>query len=132
MSVLVNFVLLVLALPALLASLYLLLFTLLSRKPLLPLQSSRRLYFDIIVPAHNEAAVIAGVVSSLRQLDWPADRFRILVVADNCTDDTAIRARTAGAVVLTSRVSIDMVQKVAALGVPMLIAVSAPTAHAVP
>ncbi|MEO6298407.1 MAG: formate dehydrogenase accessory sulfurtransferase FdhD, partial [Paracoccaceae bacterium] len=36
-----------------------------------------------------------------------------------------------GAVVLTSRVSIDMVQKVAALGTPMLIAVSAPTAHAV-
>ena len=37
----------------------------------------------------------------------------------------------AGAVVLTSRVSIDMVQKVAALGASMLIAVSAPTAHAV-
>lgn len=36
-----------------------------------------------------------------------------------------------GAVILTSRVSIDMVQKVAALGAPMLIAVSAPTAQAV-
>lgn len=36
-----------------------------------------------------------------------------------------------GAVVLTSRVSIDMVQKVAALGAPVLIAVSAPTAAAV-
>ena len=36
-----------------------------------------------------------------------------------------------GAVILTSRVSIDMVQKVAALGAPILIAVSAPTAHAV-
>ena len=36
-----------------------------------------------------------------------------------------------GAIVLTSRVSIDMVQKVAALGLPMLIAVSAPTAQAV-
>ncbi|MEI6800949.1 MAG: formate dehydrogenase accessory sulfurtransferase FdhD [Pseudomonadota bacterium] len=36
-----------------------------------------------------------------------------------------------GAVVLTSRVSIDMVQKVAALGAPVLIAVSAPTARAV-
>ncbi len=36
-----------------------------------------------------------------------------------------------GAVVLTSRVSIDMVQKVAAMGAPVLIAVSAPTAHAV-
>ncbi len=36
-----------------------------------------------------------------------------------------------GAIVLTSRVSIDMVQKVAAMGQPVLIAVSAPTAHAV-
>ena len=41
--------------------------------------------------------------------------------------DTAAK----GAVVLTSRVSIDMVQKCAALGAPVLIAVSAPTAHAV-
>ncbi len=38
---------------------------------------------------------------------------------------------TAGAIVLTSRVSIDMVQKVAAFGAPILIAVSAPTSHAV-
>ncbi|KDB05099.1 hypothetical protein U879_03275, partial [Defluviimonas sp. 20V17] len=37
----------------------------------------------------------------------------------------------AGALVLTSRVSIDMVQKCAAIGAPVLIAVSAPTAHAV-
>lgn len=36
-----------------------------------------------------------------------------------------------GAVLLTSRVSIDMVQKTAALGVALLIAASAPTAHAV-
>jgi FdhD protein len=36
-----------------------------------------------------------------------------------------------GAVVLTSRISIDMVQKTAALGCPVLIAVSAPTAQAV-
>lgn len=36
-----------------------------------------------------------------------------------------------GAVLLTSRVSIDMVQKVCALGAPILIAVSAPTAQAV-
>ena len=100
MSVLVSFGLLLLALPALLVSLYLLLFTLLSRTPPVPLSSSRRLRFDVIVPAHNEAAVIAGVVSSLRRLDWPADSFRILVVADNCTDDTAALARAAGANVL--------------------------------
>jgi FdhD protein len=43
---------------------------------------------------------------------------------------TAAPAGT-GAVVMTSRVSIDLVQKVAMLGAPMLIAVSAPTAQAV-
>ena len=45
-----------------------------------------------------------------------------------------VLARTAperGAIVLTSRVSIDMVQKVATLGVPIIIAVSSPTADAV-
>lgn len=41
------------------------------------------------------------------------------------------RPAMTGAVVLTSRVSIDLVQKVAAMGQPVLIAVSAPTADAV-
>jgi FdhD protein len=36
-----------------------------------------------------------------------------------------------GAVVLTSRVSVELVQKCAVAGIPMIIAVSAPTAHAV-
>src|SRR5690606_35842184 len=36
-----------------------------------------------------------------------------------------------GAAVLTSRVSIDMVQKCAIAGIPAILAVSAPTAHAV-
>jgi FdhD protein len=39
--------------------------------------------------------------------------------------------RPAGAILLTSRVSTDMVQKVAMLGAPVIIAVSAPTAEAV-
>jgi FdhD protein len=39
--------------------------------------------------------------------------------------------RPEGAIVLTSRVSTDMVQKVAMLGAPMIIAVSAPTVAAV-
>lgn len=44
----------------------------------------------------------------------------------------AMRGRDpTGALVLTSRVSIDLVQKAARIGAPVLIAVSAPTAHAV-
>jgi hypothetical protein len=56
--------------------------------------------FDIIVPAHDEAPGIAAVVANLARIDWPADRFRVLVVADNCTDATAAIARAAGATVL--------------------------------
>ena len=100
MTFIAHLVLLALALPAAAASLYLLVFTLLS--PALPptLRSSRRLRFDVIVPAHDEAAVIEAAVASLRKLDWPAESFRILVVADNCSDATAALARAAGADVI--------------------------------
>ncbi|MDB6453018.1 formate dehydrogenase accessory sulfurtransferase FdhD [Falsirhodobacter sp. 20TX0035] len=43
----------------------------------------------------------------------------------------AVAGRCDGAVVMTSRVSVDLVQKIAAMNVPVLIAVSAPTAQAV-
>jgi cellulose synthase/poly-beta-1,6-N-acetylglucosamine synthase-like glycosyltransferase len=99
-TVLLLALLLALTLPAALACLYLLVQTVMSgRMPAAP-PSSRRLRFDVIVPAHDEAAAIAHTVANLRQLDWPADQYRILVVADNCKDATAVLARTAGATVL--------------------------------
>jgi cellulose synthase/poly-beta-1,6-N-acetylglucosamine synthase-like glycosyltransferase len=79
---------------------YLLLATLLSGRERAPRRSSQQLKFNVFVPAHNEHSVIARVVASLRRIDWPIDRFRIVVIADNCTDDTAEIARTAGAHVL--------------------------------
>ena len=103
MTALLNLILFVLALPAAAVSLYLLLFTLLSGAPPAALRSSRRLRFDVVVPAHDEALAIEGVVANLRKLDWPADGFRVLVVADNCTDSTAALARAAGAQVLERR-----------------------------
>jgi cellulose synthase/poly-beta-1,6-N-acetylglucosamine synthase-like glycosyltransferase len=51
----------------------------------------------ILVPAHNEELLIASTVASMRGLDYPEDLFRIHVVADNCTDATAEKARAAGA-----------------------------------
>jgi len=57
--------------------------------------------FQVLVPAHNEETMIAETVTSIigRQSDagLPA---RVAVVADNCTDTTAQRAREAGAEVL--------------------------------
>jgi hypothetical protein len=49
----------------------------------------------ILVPAHDEVSGIARTVSALRGELGPGDR--LLVIADNCSDATAARAREAGA-----------------------------------
>jgi glycosyltransferase involved in cell wall biosynthesis len=50
-----------------------------------------------VVPAYNESATVAAVVASLRRF---AGEFDVLVVDDGSTDDTAARARDAGAIVV--------------------------------
>ena len=52
-----------------------------------------------IVPAYNEAASIAATVRALRE-QWAPRLDEIIVVPNNCTDDTARLARAAGATVL--------------------------------
>jgi cellulose synthase/poly-beta-1,6-N-acetylglucosamine synthase-like glycosyltransferase len=52
---------------------------------------------SLIVAAHREAEVIAGKVANARALDWPADRLEVIVACDGSPDDTAARARAAGA-----------------------------------
>lgn len=100
MTLLLAVLLFAVAIPAVFSCGYLLLFTVLSAPNPVPPTSSKRLRFDVIVPAHNESAVIERTVASLLKLDWPRDRFRPIVVADNCSDDTAALARAAGATVL--------------------------------
>jgi cellulose synthase/poly-beta-1,6-N-acetylglucosamine synthase-like glycosyltransferase len=68
------------------------------RPPVAPKPATLR--FDFVVPAHDEAVGIAATVKSLHEVDYPKELFRVVVVADNCTDDTAAKAREAGAVVL--------------------------------
>jgi 1,2-diacylglycerol 3-beta-glucosyltransferase len=93
--------LVLLALPLAVAAGYLLVLALLSVPPRVPVPPSPpTLRFDLVVPAHNEAAGIAATVHSLLAVDYPAALRRVVVVADNCSDDTAARAREAGAQVL--------------------------------
>ena len=56
--------------------------------------SSAPLTGAILVPAHNEALGISNTVAALRSA---APNYRIVVVADNCTDNTAELAKSAGA-----------------------------------
>jgi cellulose synthase/poly-beta-1,6-N-acetylglucosamine synthase-like glycosyltransferase len=57
--------------------------------------------FFIVIPAHDEAALITDTVSSLRStLAESGFPFSVWVVADNCSDNTADLASAAGARVL--------------------------------
>ncbi|HEX3151206.1 MAG TPA: glycosyltransferase family 2 protein [Gemmataceae bacterium] len=75
----------------------------------------------VIVPAHNEEAGIAATIQNLRDQLLPGDR--LLVVADNCSDGTAIAARAAGAEV-SERTDLERRGKGYALdhGISLLIA----------
>ena len=85
--------------PIFTASVYLGFLALLARRRS-GLRGSTTTRFDIVVPAHNEETGIEETVRSLSALTYPSDMFRILVIADNCSDQTAELARGAGAIVV--------------------------------
>jgi hypothetical protein len=57
----------------------------------------------VLVPAHDEGAGVRATVASLLALDWPRAALDLVVIADNCDDDTAAHAAAAGARVLERR-----------------------------
>lgn len=44
---------------------------------------------SIMVPAHNESIVIRKTVQALLALDYPKDKYEIIVINDNSSDDSA-------------------------------------------
>lgn len=64
----------------------------------MPIATHWRPSVAVLVPAHNEAQGIAATIASIREQLRDGDR--ILVVADNCSDDTVAVALAAGAPVL--------------------------------
>ena len=54
----------------------------------------------VLVPAHDEEDTIAHCVHAFESQTYPGERFHVVVIADNCTDDTAAVAAQAGAEVL--------------------------------
>lgn len=65
-------------------------------KPIIEEKENR---FMAIIPAHNEEAVVANLVESLKNQNYPKELYAIYVIADNCTDKTAQVAKEAGAIV---------------------------------
>ena len=58
--------------------------------------------FLVLVPAHNEGKVIAGIVDCLQHMDYPRELYDFYIIADNCTDDTAEIALSMGANVIVT------------------------------
>lgn len=52
----------------------------------------------VLIPAHDEAGGISATLSTV--LPQLAQQDRLIVIADNCTDETAVAAREAGAIAI--------------------------------
>lgn len=65
------------------------------RRPMPSDAAVRAVRIGVVVPAHNEAGGIAATLEALLSQLKPLDR--VIVVADNCTDDTAAVAAATGA-----------------------------------
>jgi cellulose synthase/poly-beta-1,6-N-acetylglucosamine synthase-like glycosyltransferase len=65
-----------------------------SKKHALSQKPSTR--FAVLIPAHNEAKVIKNTLESIDNMNYPKGLYKALVVADNCTDETAQMVREHG------------------------------------
>ena len=54
--------------------------------------------YAVLVAARNEEGVISHLIRSIREQDYPSELVTVFVVADNCTDRTAAKARAEGAI----------------------------------
>jgi cellulose synthase/poly-beta-1,6-N-acetylglucosamine synthase-like glycosyltransferase len=62
--------------------------------------SQLRTRFLVVIPARDEEAGVAATVKSCLAVDYPEDLFEVVVIADNCSDSTALFACRAGATVV--------------------------------
>ncbi|NCC67560.1 MAG: glycosyltransferase [Clostridia bacterium] len=69
-------------------------------KPKKTPETERRLKFAVLIPARNERACIAGIIDSIKRQNYPSDCADVIVIPNNCTDDTAAVARDAGAKIM--------------------------------
>lgn len=49
---------------------------------------------SVVIPARNEEALVAGALASVAGQDWPHERVEAIVVANDCSDDTAGSVRS--------------------------------------
>ena len=63
------------------------------------IKSNKQHKFMAVIPARNEEKVIQNLINSLKNQNYPSELLDIYVIADNCTDRTALLSKEAGAIV---------------------------------
>ncbi len=69
----------------------------LNRGMVWPIVSSTDLTFSVVIPTFNRPAELRGCLESLRRLDYPRDRFEVIVVDDGGTTPLNESVRSGGA-----------------------------------
>ena len=82
--------------------------------------------FAVLIAARNEEAVIGGLVESLVHQDYPRELYDVIVVPNNCTDDTAGAAARAGALVWECTVPVRSKGQVLSFAIDKLLAEEKP------
>ena len=66
--------------------------------------ASKSLSIAVIIPAHNEALEIQNTIGNVKACRYHEDACAIVVIADNCDDETASLAQSAGALAVERKV----------------------------
>lgn len=63
--------------------------------PIMPPVPADLPFITLVIPAYQEAAYIGGKLLDCARLDYPADRLKVIVACDGCTDGTEAAAAAA-------------------------------------
>ena len=78
--------------PAIIVTMYymiLAIYALIFKKKKMSMMLNQKHTFAIVIPAHNEESVISNTLLSCAKLDYPKDKYKVIVIADNCSDRTS-------------------------------------------
>lgn len=70
----------------------------------------RELSICILVPAFNEADIIADKIRNIASLDYPTQQLKLIIACDGCSDDTASIARDAALEVENKTITIEIIE----------------------
>lgn len=67
-------------------------------------ETNKNNYFAILIAARNEEKVIVNLINSLKRQNYPKDKYEIITIPNNCTDNTEKVAKENGSKIINCTV----------------------------